>query len=58
MANKITHADITIERAPSGWIIASAMVDGYLVRREYSGYTIREARRMFHRSVNEREGGH
>jgi len=52
MANKITHADITIERSPSGLIIASAMVDGYLVRKRYSGYTTREARQMFYRSMN------
>lgn len=44
------HA-ITIERSITGWLILSALVRGYLVVRKYQGYTVREAKELFHLDV-------
>jgi hypothetical protein len=38
---------ITVERTVNGILVLSAMIGGYLVRRKYIGYTVKEARREF-----------
>jgi len=38
---------ITVERAGNGYLVLSAMVNGYMVRRKYLYYTVKEARAEF-----------
>jgi hypothetical protein len=42
---------ITVEKTINGILVLSAMVNGYLVRRKYIGYTRKEARAMFRDEV-------
>jgi hypothetical protein len=52
MAERIT---ISVERVRhSGALILSAIVGGYLVRRTYYGYGVRESRRLFREFLAER----
>ena len=49
---RVALRDITITRQhPSGALEARAIVDGYLVRRNYYGYSAKEVRAMFQREV-------
>lgn len=46
--DKVTTADISIDRiVPSGAYRLTALVNGYLVSRQYMGYTKREAIHLF-----------
>jgi len=54
MTNRITHADINVERdSISGAVTCSAMVDGERVAKRYFGHTLRSARADFYRTVND-----
>lgn len=50
---KLRYSDISFERPPSGWLVLSALVNGYLVTRKYGGYSKREAARLFIEEANE-----
>lgn len=53
MNTHVRHADIIVERTSSGALALSAMhPDGYRVHQLYYGYTIKQARRMFHAYAN------
>jgi hypothetical protein len=43
---------ITVERNHAGAYVLSAIVGGYLVTRQYYGYTKREALRLFRTEAN------
>ncbi len=40
-----------VEHTFNGMIAISDIVDGYLVRRCYMGYTVKEAKRLFRQEV-------
>jgi hypothetical protein len=53
---KITRRDVSIDRVfPSGDWRVSALVDGHLVQKRYSGYRWREAIKMFLSEVNDQQ---
>ena len=47
----MTHNDITHEIFHWG-ILCSGIKDGYYEQRKYQGYTVREARQLFHTEMN------
>ena len=48
----IRQTDITLEKNNQGAWVASAIVSGYLVTRQFYYYTKREAARLFLNEVN------
>ena len=51
----ITQKEITLEKNTYGAWIASAIVDGYLITRQFYFYTKREAARLFLLELNKKK---
>ena len=54
---KVKQKDLTVEMPPTGWIVISAVIDGYIETRKYGGYSKREACRLFREEFNTKKGG-
>lgn len=52
MKKKISYNDISVENTRCGFLLLTAIVDGYLVSRRYMDYTRKEAKRLFYCEVN------
>lgn len=48
--------DVTVEHKVGGIILLSAIVNGYLFRRRYIGYTVKEVRKLFNTTLREEIG--
>jgi len=52
---RIRHKDLTFDAQPTGWLVISALVNGYFMTRKYGGYTKKQAARLFLEEANGKE---